>query len=224
MSYYANGRKAIPWQVGALAFSFWLGSLVLCVQLSGKKKLLALSGWAILSAISWRAGYSWWPGLLDLYYANRIKEYAKMYNEEVILNHQRNEGNSGYIESIRGLVNVSGFEMHVTYLKSVSSKAFEEYNKHLLTRILTNHKAIRVSFLEYVEAFREGKINNDEDEFEEHVSRLREYSNIKIDKVERYTDIVFCFLRSKSFSGSSFLIIKSKKYLKISTSNIYMEY
>ncbi|GFR08350.1 uncharacterized protein TNCT_112881 [Trichonephila clavata] len=161
-----------------------LGSLVLCIQPNGQKKLLALSGWAVLSAISWYAGYSWWPGLLDLYFASRIKEYVRMYNEEVMLSHPRNEGYSGYVESIRGLVDVSEFEMHVTYLHGISSEALKKYKKHLLATTLVNHKETRKRFLGYVEALRSGEIANDE--FEVHVSRLREYASIKINKEERY--------------------------------------
>lgn len=184
VSYYASRRRIIAWQAGALIFSFWLGSLVLCIQPNGQKKLLALSGWAVLSAISWYAGYSWWPGLLDLYFASRIKEYVKMYNEEVMLSHPRNEGYLGYVESIRGLVSVSEFETHATHLKGVSSEAFKEYKKQLLATTLVNHQEIRKRFLEYVEALRSGEIANDE--FEVHVSRLREYASIKIKKEERY--------------------------------------
>lgn len=184
VSYYASRRRIIAWQAGALIFSFWLGSLVLCIQLNGQKKLLALSGWAVLSAISWYAGYSWWPGLLDLCFANRIKEYVEMYSEKVMLSHPRNEGYSGYVKSIRGLVDVSEFEMRVTYLHGISSEAFKEYKEHLLATTLVNHKEIRKRFLEYVEALRSGEIANDE--FEVHVSRLREYTSIKIDEEEQY--------------------------------------
>ncbi|WP_265024270.1 hypothetical protein [Wolbachia endosymbiont (group A) of Epagoge grotiana] len=184
VSYYASRRRTITWQAGALIFSFWLGSLVLCIQPNGQKKLLALSGWAVLSAISWYAGYSWWPGLLDLCFANRIKEYVEVYSEKVMLSHPRNEGYSGYVESIRGLVDVSEFEMHVTYLHGISSEAFKEYKEHLLATTLVNHKETRKRFLKYVEALRSGEITNDE--FEVHVSRLREYSSIKINKEERY--------------------------------------
>jgi hypothetical protein len=150
VSYYANGGKVISWKVGALVFfSFWLGSLVLCIQPNGQKKLLALSGWAVLSAISWYAGYSWWPGLLHLYFASRVKEYVGMYNEEVMLSHPRNEGYSGYVVSIRGLVNISEFEMHVTYLHGINTEVFEKYKEHLLVTTLANHKGVRKRFLEW---------------------------------------------------------------------------
>ncbi|MCJ7476382.1 MAG: hypothetical protein MUP39_05370, partial [Wolbachia endosymbiont of Homalodisca vitripennis] len=184
VSYYASRRRTITWQGGALVFSFWLGSLVLCTQSNGQKKLLALSGWAVLSAISWYAGYSWWPGLFDLYFASRIKEYVSMYNEEVVLSHPRNEKYSGYVESIRGLVSASEFEMHVAYLHGVNSEAFKEYKEHLLMTALANHKEVREEFLEYIEALRSEKITNDE--FEVHVSRLRECASIKIDKEKQH--------------------------------------
>ena len=74
--------------------------------------------------------------------------------------------------------------MHVAYLHGVNSKAFKKYKEHLLVTALANHKEVREEFLEYIEALRSKKISNDE--FEVHVSRLRECASIKIDKEKQH--------------------------------------
>ncbi|XGA08802.1 MAG: hypothetical protein U0X86_001124 [Wolbachia endosymbiont of Xenopsylla cheopis] len=179
ISYYS--QKQSHGKLGTLVLCLLVLSPILYLQIKGGKKqwqeILVLTSLSL--ALSIFAAYCWWPKLISLFFHKEIEIYkqgVKMIEQNVELkdycivgqSNTRKKAAEEYIESIKGAVSATEFEMHVKCLMNLEI-GFSDYEYKLRNdkRLKGNQGVVR-DFLNYVKEKRLNSTGLDQD-----VSKLR---------------------------------------------------